>query len=87
MSINQILQQFNGEEDMSLVVAGMARICKEGNWSKALLSTLNAWWRDYTHSQSLLQLQRLEREMDTQRPPGSAETDLEDGAGHAPLGA
>lgn len=68
VSINQILQQFNGEEDMSLVVAGMARICKEGNWSKALLSTLNAWWRDYTHSQSLLQLQRLEREMDTQRP-------------------
>ena len=67
VSISQILQQFNGEEDISLVVAGMARICKEGNWSKALLSTLNAWWRDYTHNQSLLQLQRLEREMDTQR--------------------
>ena len=67
ISINQLLRQLKEEEDLALVVEGVARICKQGNWSRNLITTLNAWWRNYTHQCRLTGLQRLEREMEAQR--------------------
>ncbi len=66
-SIVQLLQQLSNEVDQSQVVESVARICRQGGWSKTLLATLNAWWRDYTHGLSLAQLQKLERELEGQR--------------------
>ena len=65
--MTQLTMQLDGEEDLSEVVNGLARICRQAAFSKSLQDSLNNWWREYTHSQSLPQLQRLQRELDTQR--------------------
>ena len=67
VSLNRLLQQFAAEADVQVAVAGIARICKQIDWSKTLLAALNAWWRGYTNTRTLMQLQRIEREMDAQR--------------------
>ena len=67
VSIVQLLQQLSNEDDQSQVVESVARICRQGGWSKSLLAALNAWWRDYAHGLTLVQLQKLERELESQR--------------------
>lgn len=67
VSINQLLQQFAEEEDTAAVVAGIARIGRQIHWSRTLPAALNSWWRGYAHTRTLMQLQRIEREMDAQR--------------------
>ena len=65
--VSQLLRQFGAEDDVELVVKGIARIGKSAGWSKALLATMNAWWRDHTHRCNLAHLQKLERKLDGQR--------------------
>lgn len=67
VSINQLLQQFDEEEDTAAVVAGIARISRQIHWSRTLPAALNGWWRSYTHTRTMIQLQRIEREIDAQR--------------------
>ena len=67
ISIGQLLQQLNNEESQPQVIEGLARICGQVGWSKSLLARVNSWWREYTHSLSLAQLQKLERELAGQR--------------------
>lgn len=67
VSINRLLQQFDKEEDPQVVVQGIARISKQIGWNKTLLAALNAWWRDYANTRTLMQLQHIEREMDSKR--------------------
>lgn len=62
-----LFQQFEDEEDIPLVVDGIARLWRQGNWSRTLLNTLYDWWREHTHRCALTQLQRLERELEAHR--------------------
>ena len=66
-TIGHLIQQFEDEEDIPLVVNGIARISKQGSWSRALQNTLYAWWRDHTHRCTMKHLQRLERELEAHR--------------------
>ncbi len=67
VSINQLMRQYFEEEDLTVVVEGLARICPQISWSKGLQDTVNGWWRDYAQTCTLPQLQRLQRELDGQR--------------------
>ena len=67
VAIQQLFQQFDDEEDVQLVVAGIARIGKQVSWSRTLLTALNGWWRGYANTRTFAQLQRLERGLDAQR--------------------
>ena len=67
VSMTHLLLQYGEEEDLSRVVDGVARICGQIGWNKPLGAAVNSWWRNYTHSLSLTQLQRLERELEPQR--------------------
>jgi len=66
-TVTHLFQQFEDEEDIPLVVDGIERICRQGNWSRTLLNTLYDWWREHTHRCTLTQLQRLERELEAHR--------------------
>ncbi len=66
-AIAQLLREVGEEDDPATAIDGMARICEQVGWSKTLQELVNAWWRDYTQSLALLQLQRLDRELDAQR--------------------
>lgn len=66
-TVTHLFQQFEDEEDIPLVVDGIARIWRQGNWSRTLLNTLYDWWREHTHRCALTQLQRLERELEAHR--------------------
>ena len=66
-AINQLLRQFAEEDDTAAVVAGIARIDRQIHWSRTLPAALNGWWRGYARTRTLMQLQRIEREMDAQR--------------------
>ena len=67
VSMTHLLLQYGEEEDLSTVVEGLARICRQIGLSKPLGAAVNSWWRNYTHRLSLTQLQRLERELEPQR--------------------
>ncbi len=67
VSIERLLGQYGQAEDAQRVAQGLARVGRQIGWSDSLQETLNNWWRDYTYNCSLAQLQRLERELDTQR--------------------
>ena len=67
VSISQLVLQYAEEEDLTVVVDGIARICRQIAWSDSLQETVNAWWRDYTQVCTLPHLQRLQRELDSQR--------------------
>ena len=67
VSISQLVLQYAEEEDLTVVVEGIARICGQIAWSDSLQETVNAWWRDYTQVCTLPHLQRLQRELDSQR--------------------
>ncbi len=67
VSIHRLLRQFDAEEDPQVVVKGIARISRQIGWNKTLLAALNAWWREYANTRTLMQLQRMEREMDSKR--------------------
>ena len=66
-TVAHICKQYEDEEDIPLIVDGIARIWKQGAWSLALLNTLYDWWRGHTHSCALTQLQRLDRELEAHR--------------------
>ena len=67
VAATQLLLQYGEEEDATAIANGVARICHNIGWSSNLKSTVNNWWRDYTRQCSLMQLQRLERELEQQR--------------------
>ena len=67
VSVMHLLLQYAEEEELTTVVDGVARICREVHLSKSLREAVNTWWRDYTYSCNLAQMQRLERELDPQR--------------------
>jgi hypothetical protein len=67
VSMAHLLLHYGAEEDLAAVVDGLARICRQIHWNKALQGSLDSWWRNYTHSLSLTQMQRLERELEPQR--------------------
>ena len=67
VAIVHLLRQFSMDDDLPRVVNGIARICRGNQWSPALQESLNSWWREYAHKSALAHLQRLERELDTQR--------------------
>ncbi|MCY4537581.1 MAG: hypothetical protein OXE52_05045 [Chloroflexi bacterium] len=65
--VTHFFQQFEDEEDIPLVVEGIARLWRQGSWSRSLLNTLYDWWREHTHRCTLTQLHRLERELEAHR--------------------
>ena len=67
VAVSHLLREYGEEEDPAALVSGIARICRQVDWSKTLQELVNAWWRDYAQSLALAQLQRLERELDEQR--------------------
>lgn len=67
VAMTQLLTQFAAEEDLKLVVEGLAKICRQIAFSESLQDAVNNWWREYTHDCALPQLQRLQRELDAQR--------------------
>jgi len=66
-AMNRLLSDLMVSEDSAQVVSEIVRIYKKIAWSKPLLETFNVWWRNYTHASSLVQLQRLDRELDAYR--------------------
>lgn len=66
-TVTHLFQQFEDEADIPQTVDGIARIWRQGSWSRTLLNTLYDWWREHTHRCSLTQLQRLERELEAHR--------------------
>ena len=67
VAMSQLMAQLEDEEDLNVVVEGMVRISQQIVFSDALQGAANDWWRDYTHSCSIIQLQRLQRELRAQR--------------------
>lgn len=67
VAMNQLLQQFTQDDTIESVVTDIVRVHKQLAWSKPLQATFNAWWRGYTQSRSLVQLQRLDRELEAHR--------------------
>lgn len=66
-TVTHLVQQFEEEDDIPLAVDGIARIWRQGSWSRTLLHTLYDWWREHTHRCTLTQLQRFERELEAHR--------------------
>ncbi len=67
VAIAQLLTQFAAEDDLNVVVEGLARICRQIAFSESLQDAVNNWWREYTHDCAMPQLQRLQHELDAQR--------------------
>ena len=67
VAVSQLLAQFAAEEDLALVIDGLARICRQIAFSDSLQESVNDWWREYTHDCAMPQLHRLQRELDAQR--------------------
>lgn len=67
VAMNRILEGLTDNEDVAFVVTESSRVHKQIAWSKPLLETFNLWWRRYTQAESLVHLQRLDRELDAQR--------------------
>ncbi len=67
VSMTHLLRQYGEEEDLAVVVEGLARIWRRIGLNRALQAAVNAWWREYAHGSSLTQLARLERELEAQR--------------------
>lgn len=67
VAMTHLLLQYGEEEDLSVVVEGLARIWRRIGLNKALQTAVNSWWREYAHSSSLTRLGRLERELEAQR--------------------
>lgn len=67
VAMTQLLTQFAADEDLKLVVEGLAKICRQIAFSEGLQDAVNNWWREYTHDCAMPQLQRLQRELDAQR--------------------
>lgn len=67
VATNQLLQQLMQSDTVESSVEDIVRVYKQLAWSKPLQATFNAWWRGYTQSASLVQLQRIDRELDTHR--------------------
>lgn len=67
VAITQLTAQFDTEEDLEVIIAGLARICRQISFSRSLLDGLNDWWRAYTHGCAMPQLHRLQRELGSQR--------------------
>ena len=67
VAMNRLLQQFMQSDTVESVVKDIVRVYKQLAWSKSLQAVFNAWWRKYTQSLSLVQLQRIDRELEAQR--------------------
>lgn len=67
VSMNRILGQLSENDDSESAITEIVRVYRQITWSKLLLETFNYWWRTYTHSRTLVQLQRLDREVESQR--------------------
>ena len=65
--MTQLMTQFDAEDDLELVVDGLARIVRQIAFSKNLGESANDWWRQYTHNLAMPQLLRLQRQLDAQR--------------------
>ncbi|MCY3717846.1 MAG: hypothetical protein OXG92_15455 [Chloroflexi bacterium] len=67
VAVGMLLREYGEKEDPAALVNGIARLCRQVDWSKNLQELVKAWWREYAQSLTLAQLQRLERELDAQR--------------------
>ncbi len=67
VAITQLATQFESEDDLALVVDGLARVCRQIAFSPSLQDSVNNWWRAYTHNCAAPKLQKLQRELDQQR--------------------
>ncbi len=67
VAVNFLLRDLENHEEEAVVVQDFSRIYKQISGNKALLTTVNTWWRGYTQKRSLMQLQRIDRELETQR--------------------
>ena len=67
VAVVHLLREYGEAEEPPEVVQGLARVCRQTASSKTLQELVDAWWRDYAQSLALPQLQRLEREMASQR--------------------
>ncbi len=66
VSSMRLLCQYGEAGELERVVEALARICRQIHWTQSTQEAVNNWWRGFTHSQSLAQLQRLERELEPQ---------------------
>ena len=67
VAMNRQLQQFSESESTESVIPEIVRVYKQLAWSKSLQSTFNKWWRGFTQAHSLVQLQRMDRELEAHR--------------------
>jgi len=67
VAINQLLQQLQQEDDVEKIVQGISRIYQTVGSNKSGIATIDGWWRQFTSTCSLVQLQRIDRELDAQR--------------------
>lgn len=67
VAMNRLLQQLMQNDSIESVAAEIVRIHRQIVWSKTLQATFNTWWRGYTQSRTLVQLQKIDRELETQR--------------------
>jgi hypothetical protein len=67
VAMNRLLQLFMQNDTVEPVVSEIARIQKQAEWSKSLQATFDIWWRSYTQSRTLVQLQRIDRELEEHR--------------------
>jgi len=67
VAMNRLLQEFMKNDTIESVVADIVRVYKQIIWSKSLQSVFNTWWRGFTQTRTLVQLQRLDRELEAHR--------------------
>jgi len=67
IATNRLLQLLIQNDTIESVATEIVRIHKQIGWSKSLQATFNTWWRGYTQSLSLVQLQRIDRELEAHR--------------------
>lgn len=65
--VNQLLNQVQNGDTAEIIVRDIARIYQAIEGNKTIYNTIGHWWRRFTQTRTLVQLQRLDRELDVQR--------------------
>lgn len=65
--VNQLLKQVQTHENAGDIVRDTARIYRAISGNKTVNTTVANWWRNFTQTCSLVQLQQINRELEAQR--------------------
>lgn len=67
VAMQRLLDQISIEGGIEELSESMTRIQKQIVWSKSNIALLNTWWRTFTQTLTLVQLQRVDRELESKR--------------------